>query len=221
MPRQLGSGARPARRPGLTIPELLIAILLLAIVGGGITKVMIKQQQYYKDASKIANAKRELRLGATVLPAELRSISSSGGDILTMGENEMVMHAYIGSGVICERNAVTAADKVWIPPTNLAHHTLTSFVTAPEVGDTAFLFNENDLKGAQDDQWEKRVIIARGSDPDKCLGPPYTDIALDAGKRRPWFQFDTALPDSVKVGAVIRFSRPVRYSIYQETSGKW
>ena len=214
-------GARLARRRGLTIPELLIAILLLAIVGGGITKVMVKQQQYYKDASKSAGAKRELRLGATVLPTELRSISSSGGDILEMDEDEMLMHAYIGSGVICERNAVTAADKVWIPPTNLAEHVLTSFVTPPEIGDTVFLFNENVLKGAQDDQWEKRVIIAKGSDADKCLGAPYTHIALDAGKRRPWFQFNAVLPDSVKVGAVIRFSRPVRYSIYQETSGKW
>ena len=221
MSRQLEPGVRLARRRGLTLFELLIAILLLAIVGGGITKVMIKQQQYYKDSSKSAGAKRELRLGATVLPAELRSISSSGGDILTMGENQMEMHAYIGSGVICERNAAANADKVWIPPTNLAHHTLTTFVTVPEIGDTVFLFNENDLKGAQDDQWEKRVIIAKGSDADKCLGAPYTDIAQDAGKRRPWFQFNAVIPDSVKVGSVIRFSRPVRYSIYQETSGKW
>lgn len=221
MPRQLVSGARLARRRGLTLPELLIAILLLAIVGGGITKVMIKQQQYYKDASKSAGAKRELRLGATVLPAELRSISSSGGDILEMAEDQMVLHAYTGSAVICERNAVTGADKVWVPPTNLSRHTLTSFVTTPAVGDTVFLFNENLLKGAQDDQWEKRVIIAMGSEPDRCLASPYGHIALDAGKRRPWFQFNTPIPDSVKVGAVIRFSRPVKYSIYQESSGKW
>jgi prepilin-type N-terminal cleavage/methylation domain-containing protein len=221
MPRQLESGARLARRRGLTLPELLIAILLLAIVGGGITKVMLKQQQFYKDASASAGAKRELRLGATVLPTELRSISSSGGDILTMGENEMVLHAYTGSAVICERNAVTNADKVWVPPPNLAEHTLTSFVTTPQVGDTVFLFNENLLKGAQDDQWEKRVITAVGSDPDKCLGAPYTHIALDAGKRRPWFQLNAVIPDSVKVGSVIRFSRPIRYSIYQEASKKW
>ena len=130
MPR-LESGALLARRRGLTIPELLIAILLLAIVGGGITKVMIKQQQYYKDASKSAGAKRELRLGATVLPAELRSISSSGGDILEMDEDEMVMHAYIGSAVICERNAVAGADKVWVPPANLAHHLSLIHISEP------------------------------------------------------------------------------------------
>jgi prepilin-type N-terminal cleavage/methylation domain-containing protein len=35
---------RAVRRRGLTLPELLVAILLLAIVGGGVTRVMMKQQ---------------------------------------------------------------------------------------------------------------------------------------------------------------------------------
>ena len=217
MPRQL----MPHRRAGLTLPELLIAILLLAIVGGGITRVMIKQQQSYKDLSLSSMAKRELRLGATVLPTELRSVSSSGGDILTMDENEMLMNNYIGSGVICQKNAVTNADGFWIPPTNLVNHQLTSLVTRPQAGDTVFLFNENDLKGSQDDQWEKRVIVSTDLDPGACLGPPYTDAVLDAGKRRIFFKLNAAVPDSVKVGAVVRFTRPIEYSIYKETSGKW
>ena len=217
MPRQLMS----ARRRGLTLPELLIAILLLAIVGGGITRVMIKQQQVYKDASRSASAKRELRLGASVLPMELRSVSSSGGDILTMGEDEMLMNAYIGSGVICQKNAATNADGIWIPPTNLANHTLSNFATRPHAGDTVFLFNENLKEGAQDDLWEKRVIVSTDPDPGACIGPPYTDLVQDAGKSRLFIKLDAAIPDSVKVGSVVRFSRPVEYSIYQESSGKW
>ena len=216
MPRQLMRTM--AARRGMTLPEILVAILLLAIVGGGITRVMIKQQQFYKDASNTSKSKRELRLGATMLPSELRSVSSSGGDILTMGESQLVMHSYIGTSVIC---AKPATDEIWVPPLDLAHHTLTSFVSRPQVGDTVFLFNENDLKGAQDDLWEKRWIIATDADPSTCLGPPYTDAALDAGKRRFWFRLNAPVPDSVKVGAVVRFTRPVKYSIYQETSGKW
>jgi hypothetical protein len=56
-----------------------------------------------------------------------------------------------------------------------------------------------------------------------CPGAPYTDAALDppATKRRYEYTLDANLPDSVKVGAVIRFTRPVRYRIYQESSGKW
>lgn len=216
MPRQLMR--KIAARRGMTLPEILVAILLLAIVGGGITKVMVKQQQFYKDASNTSKSKRELRLGATMLPTELRSVSSSGGDILTMDESQLVMHSYIGSSVICSK---PASDQFYVPPIDLARNTLTSFVTRPQVGDTVFLFNENDLKGAQDDLWEKRWIIATDVDATACPGLPYTDPVLDAGKRRFWFRLNAAVPDSVKVGAVVRFTRPVKYSIYQESSGKW
>lgn len=214
---------RPAlhgRRRGLTLPELLIAIIMLAIVGGGITKVMVKQQQYYKDASKSAGAKRELRLGASVLPSELRSISSSGGDILSMTEGEVKMRAYIGSSVICAR---TATNTIWLPPLNLARHTLTSWIDRPNIGDTVFIYNENILKGSEDDLWEMRTITGKDMSSTACPGAPYTDPVLDppAIKRRYQYVLDAALPDSVKVGAVIRFTRPVRYRIYQESSGAW
>lgn len=210
---------RSANRRGLTLPELLVAMLLLAIVGGGVTRVMIKQQQFYKDASKTAISKRELRLGASVMPAELRSISSSGGDILEMTESQIRMRAYIGSAVICAINA----NDIWVVPRNLAKHTLTTYVTIPTDGDTVFIFNENTQRGAQDDQWLKRVI--RGSDLSNsaCTASPYTDPILDPpttkGRRR--FRLDAALPPEVQVGSVVRFTRPVRYRIYQETSGAW
>jgi prepilin-type N-terminal cleavage/methylation domain-containing protein len=209
-----------AGRRGLTLPELLVAILLLAIVGGAVTRVMIKQQQYYKDASKTAGARRELRLGASMLPAELRSISSSGGDILTMSESEVVMRAYIGTSIVC---AMNDDDEVSVPPRNLARHTLTSYVTLPIVGDTVFIFNENLEKGSQDDRWEQRVITSMDLSNSDCSGPPYTDPVLDlpSAKGRRRYHLDADLPDEVTIGAVIRFTRPVRYKIYQETSGAW
>jgi hypothetical protein len=130
------------------------------------------------------------------------------------------MNAYIGSGVICQRNAATNADGIWIPPTNLANHTLSNFATRPHAGDTVFLFNDNLKEGAQDDQWEKRVIVSTDQDPAACVGPPYTDLVQDAGKSRIFIKLNAAIPDSVKVGAVVRFTRPVEYSIYTESSGK-
>lgn len=211
---------RPVVRRGMTLPEVLIAIILLAIVGTALTRVLLKQQQFYKDASLTASAKRELRLGATVLPAELRSISSSGGDIMAMSDSLIEMRAYTGSSIVCARSTL---DEIWLPPTNLAHHTLTSYVTPPQVGDTVFVYNENILKGSEDDLWEKRGIIEQSSSATHCPGAPYTDPVLDppATKRRLRLRLDANLPDSVKVGAVVRFSRPVRYKIYQETSGAW
>lgn len=208
------------RRQGLTLAELLVATILLSIVGTALTRVLIKQQQYYKDASVSAGAKRELRLGATMLPSEIRSVSSSGGDIMTMSESQLDMRAYIGSSIVCAR---TATDEIWVPPTNLARHTLTSYVMTPAVGDTVFIYNENILKGAEDDLWEKRAITETDLSNAACPGAPYTDAALDppATKNRRRFRLNANLPDSVMVGAVVRFTRPARYKIYQETSGAW
>jgi prepilin-type N-terminal cleavage/methylation domain-containing protein len=212
---------RTAHRRGLTLPELLIAMLLLAVVGGGITRVLVKQQQVYKDASKAVGAKRELRLGASVIPSELRSVSSSGGDIITMSENKIVMRAYTGSGVICAISA--SRDDIWLVPRNLARHTLSNFIYTPADGDTIFIFNDGPLKGAQDDVWEKRVITGTDLSNSACTASPFIDPILDpaASKGRRRLRLDTALPAEVTDGAVIRMSRPVGYSIYQETSGKW
>ena len=206
-------------RHGLTLPEVLVSFLLLAIIGGGLTRVMMKQQQFYKDASLTTNAKRELRLGASMLPAELRSISSSGGDILVMSENSLDMRAYIGTSIVCARTA----DDIWVPPTNLARHTLTTYVTRPQVGDTVFIFNENTQVGAQDDVWEKRWITAVDANASDCAGPPFTDPALDppTTKKRTRYHLNAALPAEVGIGAVVRFTRPVRYKIYKESSGLW
>lgn len=215
---RLMPNVRAARR-GLTLPEVLVSFLLLAIIGGGLTRVMMKQQQFYKDASLTANAKRELRLGASMLPAELRSISSSGGDILIMSENSLDLRAYIGTSIICARTA----DDIWVPPTNLARHKLTTYVTRPLVGDTVFIFNENTQTGAQDDVWEKRWITAVDANASDCAGPPFTDPALDppVTKKRTRYHLNAALPAEVGVGAVVRFTRPVRYRIYKESSGLW
>jgi prepilin-type N-terminal cleavage/methylation domain-containing protein len=208
-------------RRGFTLAELLVTMTLLAIVGTALTRVLLKQQQFYTDASRTADAKRELRLGATVLPFELRSVSTSGGDIMAMSESEITMRAYTGSSVICERAA--GGDRFWIPPSNLAKHTLTTFVNPPAVGDTIFVFNENVLRGAEDDKWEPRLITSIDNAASGCTGAPYTDPVLDpvATKPRMRIHVDIPLPDEVLKGAVVRFTQPVRYRIYPEASGNW
>jgi hypothetical protein len=219
MPRLIP--ALKARR-GLTLPELLVAFILLAIVGGGLTRVMIKQQQFYRDARATAGAKRELRLGASLLPFEVRSVSSSGGDILTMSEGELTMRAYTGTSVICAISGTR--DDIWIPPTNLANHTLTTYISSsnkPAVGDTIFIFNEGSKIGSQDDSWLQRVITGADYAASDCNGAPFTDPVLDATKKRTRYHLDAVLPAEVTIGAVVRFTRPVNYSIYQEASGSW
>ena len=110
-----------------------------------------------------------------------------------------------------------------MPPTNLSRHTLTNFVVAPEAGDTVFVYNEEAGKGSEDDKWEARVITDVDKSTTHCAGAPYADAVDDLPTAKPRYHItlDSDLPDFVKVGAVVRFSRRVRYTIYKETSGKY
>jgi hypothetical protein len=139
-----------------------------------------------------------------------------------MTEGELTMRAYTGTSVICAISG--GRDDIWIPPTNLAKHTLTTYISSsnkPQNGDTIFIFNEGPKIGSQDDTWLQRVITGADYAASDCSGAPFTDPVLDATKKRTRYHLDLALPADVTVGAVVRFTRPVIYSIYQEASGSW
>jgi prepilin-type N-terminal cleavage/methylation domain-containing protein len=224
MPRLMATASRFPRlrlRAGFTLAELIVALFLFTIIGTATTRVLIKQQQYYKDVNRSSSARRELRLGASVLPAELRSISTSGGDIISMSDSSITMFAYIGSSVICARTATT----ITLPPHNLVHHKLTSFVVQPQQGDSVFLFDEGLLAGSEDDSWQRLGISAApATSATACPGAPYTDPLLDLPVTKPRLVYTLGpgnIADSVRVGAVVRFGRRVRYLIYQGSSGSF
>ena len=214
----MNSHARQRTRAGFSLVETLITIMILGIIGTALTRVMIKQQQSYKDTSNQANMQREIRLTSSMLPAELRSMSSSGADIIEMGEDKVTFLANIGSGIICDKVGNT---HVILTPLSSANITTTNWYSQPVNGDSIFMYNDSLSTGADDDVWVRRDVVSAAPS-SNCPGLPYTDPVLDAGKTRWKFGVGgLGVPDSVRLGAVVRFARPVRYSIYQAASGKW
>lgn len=215
MPRLID---RPARvRRGFTLVEAMVVMAILAIVGTALLRVVVKQQQSYTDSSRQAAMQRELRLAGSFIPAEMRSASSAGLDVQTMEEGELQFNANIGSAIICAKPTNIS---IVIPPLNASKITLTNWYTQPVAGDSVFLYDEGLLMGSEDDAWVRRTIanIATSA---ACPGAPYTEPA-DAGQPRYDIQLaGGVLPDSVKLGAVVRFSRPVRYKLYQGSGTDW
>ncbi|MGQ0537594.1 MAG: prepilin-type N-terminal cleavage/methylation domain-containing protein [Gemmatimonadaceae bacterium] len=204
-------------RRGMTLIELMITFVVLGVIGTAVTRLFTRQEQAYRDASETAMVNRQLRLGSSILPTEIRNISSAGSDIIAADEGSMTFRATIASTIVCARGA----QFIDVPPANLAKHMLTSVYSMPIDGDTLFVYNENILKGSEDDRWEKFGITGV-SQVAACPGAPYTDPALDAGKPRYRITVDNPIPDSVKIGAVVRITRPVNYQLLQMGgSGRW
>ncbi len=218
MSRLIPVGTLRRAKVGFTLTEVLVTLMILGIVGTAVFRVLIKQQQSYRDTSSQAGMQRELRLTSSLLPSELRSMSSSGGDVQEMDEDKVTFLANIGSGIVCEKVGNT---HIVIPPLNTAGVTMTNWYSQPIPGDSVFLYSDSLLKGAEDDAWERRDIVNISQNANKCPGLPYTDPTLDAGKSRWMIGIGGNIPDSVRIGAVVRFARPVRYSLYAEASGKW
>jgi hypothetical protein len=124
----------------------------------------------------------------------------------------------IGASIVCAKPAANTVD---LPPTDLAHHVLTTWYTEPTAGDTMYAFDEGLLRGAEDDTWVPLPITSVAATTVPCAGAPYADPVADAGKRRYRVTLANAVPDSVKVGAGVRFYRHMRYQLSQSTSSRW
>lgn len=206
-------------RRGFTLAELLITITLLGFVGTVVAKLMLGQQRFYHAQTEQIGVRRELRTAMSLLPADLRALSSSGGDLTAFDNSSITFRNVLGAGVVCDKPSATSFD---IPPLDLARNVLTSWYTQPLPGDSVYAFNEGMLRGAEDDSWVGLQITSIAPSAALCPGSVFTDAALDAGKSRWRITVAQAIPDSVKIGAGIRFVRSTRYRLTQAgTSNQW
>lgn len=234
--QKLTRSTRVRPRPGFTLTELMVSLVMFGVVSGIIMGLVRSQQRFYRGATEIIDVRSQLRQAAAILPLDLRSVSTVsqvapggspynpsvlGSDIKTMTDKEVWFRATIGSGVVCEvaGNAIAVAPEGVLARGNV----LTSWYTPPAVGDTAFVFDYGGGPGAGDDQWWPYIIAPIADSNLPCAGSTML-LAGDAGKVKKQFVLTAVppspavLPTSVKAGAVVRFTRSVAYGLYQSGS---
>ena len=218
------SAHRIARRSGVTLIELVIVLTMLAIIGGLLTTVLIKQQRFNRALTETADSRSRMRDIATILPTDLRGASSIGRDLLDVGLTSMQFRASIGSSVLCQLAGGAVID---LPPAALASgQVLTAWINPPKPGDVAYIYDEGAGRGNVDDSWTEFVITDTTSavDPTRCPSAgvsPFTQVA-DDGQRRYRITLNAALdPMRIKIGAPIRFAREVRYSLFAASDQNW
>jgi prepilin-type N-terminal cleavage/methylation domain-containing protein len=205
-----------SRRAGFSLTEIMVALVLLGIVATGIMTVVMRQQQFYRSATEVIDTRQQIRQASSVVPVDLRGVSSVGGDILNMSDSSIDVRGNIGSGVVCSHTA----NSVTIPPINLANNRyFTTFLTRPKIGDVLIILDDK-AAGNADDDWLPYTISAIDSTTIGCLN--FTDAALDAAKYRYKYTFSTNLSATIVDGAPLRMARGVKYSIYKSaTDGLW
>jgi prepilin-type N-terminal cleavage/methylation domain-containing protein len=91
---------RPCR--GATLPELLIALTLLGIIAAVVGGVLRRTQDAYRAQTLTIDRAQNLRVASAFLPAELRELDATDGDIEAMAPTAITIRAPRQLAVLCQ-----------------------------------------------------------------------------------------------------------------------
>lgn len=205
-------------RRGFSLIELMVILALSAIVIGGLTSVLVRQQRFYRGTADLIETRSQIRQAAGIIPSDLRGVSTIGGDILEITDTSMIFWATIGQAVTCVGTPGTYV--LDIPPLVLANgNTLASFTMTPTMGDTVWVYENGLTEAAGDDHWTAYGILAAPTTSTVTCATLVGGVDLSAPRYS--FLLKEQLDNDVEIGNPVRFVRRTRYSLYQASDGGW
>jgi hypothetical protein len=190
---------------------MVIAMTVAGVVLAIVASISIREQRLFSDIAERNALRAQLRDAGAVLPMDLRALWPAGADIREARDTSLELRATLGIGVVCD----TSGGRLTLAPSLGGAATLAAFQAPPDSGDTAWV-----LSPTSDDVWRARRVIGQSSVPGATCavgGPTLADSARAKGRTA--LKIDS-MP-SVPVGAAIRVTRVVRYSIYRASDGSW
>jgi hypothetical protein len=199
-------------RRGFTLAEITLTLVLGALVLGLVATIGSHLQRQLALQADRLSANEQLSAASEVLPIDLRALSPHGGDIALSEarDSSIQLRATIANAFVCAGTSATLLLAPLLGPGGR------SVAMTVQPGDTAWLLVDNDTG----EVW--RPVRLRGAHP--VLGG--CSPALDANGAK---VFDVAhiwsadLSDSVDatVGAILRVTRPMRFSFYRASDNRW
>ena len=196
----------PPRR-GVTLAETLVATVLAGVVVAALYGVVLRAQRLSRAQPQILDVQRGVRAVALLLPAELRELDPSDGDIVALSDTAVTVKAARAHGIVCGEpdvagGRVTVSDRL-----------LYSFRAVDATRDSVLLFREGDTLVATDDRWLRAGVTGAGTAacPD---GAPGTRLTVTPAG-------GTADLEGVHAGAPLRTFEMVRYRLYEDGSHAW
>ena len=91
----------PVSRRGVTVVELLVAMLVFGVCSLAVVAVMRRTLNGYRATVHSIDRRQNLRIAAAFLPAELRALDASDGDLVAMQRTAVTIRAPRVFGVLC------------------------------------------------------------------------------------------------------------------------
>jgi prepilin-type N-terminal cleavage/methylation domain-containing protein len=97
------------RRGGFSLAELLVAVVLLGIVGGALTRLVVDQMRFFDGVQVKRGARSAARNSMNVMLAELRMVQDRGGVTAVGGDNKSItVNVPYRFGLFCGTSGTTS-----------------------------------------------------------------------------------------------------------------
>lgn len=207
--RTLGS------RCGTSLVELMVALVIFGVVAAATLRSLDQQSRFHAGILAILEARSQHAAAHEAVAVELRGVSSAAGDIGRFSDSAIVFRLPVGGGVVC----AGAPGILTLAPDSVASgQSFARFRTAPQPGDTAWIFDDGPSDVASDDQWIGFQVLGTARGQGLCAGSPLIDPVLDATAASWRFTVGGVLP-ATPAGAVVRLTRIARFALYRGGMG--
>jgi hypothetical protein len=203
--------ARP--RAGVTLVELLVALVLTGIVVGALLRSRSASHEVARDALARGEARRQLRAGMGAVLATLRGASPAGGDLLALADTALELHVTLGATAWCA-SAPAMPD---VPPTATilapTGADVAAWLDAPAPGDALLVLVHDppaDTSVSPGTAWRwQRVMVAAAGIPGRstCMGGEHRATLRVPLVGAPWL--------TPPAGSPARLLRRARWSVYR------
>jgi prepilin-type N-terminal cleavage/methylation domain-containing protein len=198
-----------SHRRGFTLPELMIAAVLMLIVAGAAYQLLVTTQRLARAQVEQVHLQSSVRSGALLVTSELRELSTvvaghgDQNDIRQVAPSDITYRAMRGIGFICQAPTATQI--------RIGRLDFSGYRDPQAMRDSALVFLQGNQEAGVDDTWLP-LAITDVSDAAQCPGAT-PGITLTV----PTVPLLTAL----EVGTPVRVYEVMQLKLYQSKGELW
>ncbi len=191
----------------------MVTVVIAGIALALVAAISARQQRVVGDLQENTALAAQLGDALSVLPIDLGAVSSVAGDIREARDTSFEIRATIATSVGCD----TSGGRLVLSPPSDGAVVYGGVLSPIEAGDTAWVLAATDSA----EEWRPLPIAGvTSAPPGDCAsrGPRLSTAARTTARVALTL---TGLTASGPLGAPIRITRPMRYSLYRGSDGQW